>query len=178
MLGIFKAWCVWRWPAVVAVAAALTTPSAIAAVRLPADIKADRVVVLKSQRVLLILRGDAVVGTFRVALGPNPVGPKIRAGDGRTPEGHYILDWRNPKSRFYRAIHISYPEPKDIEQARRLKVSPGGDVMIHGLPKGAEDIGADQANWDWTEGCIAVSDAEMDEIWGHVEDGTPIDILP
>lgn len=178
MQGIFKGWGVRRWPAVVAVIAVVTLQNASAAVQIPADIKGDRVVVLKSQRVLLILRGDSVVDTFRVALGRDPVGPKNRAGDGRTPEGHYVLDWRNAESRFYRSIHISYPAPSDVEQARHMKLSPGGSVMIHGLPKGAEEIGTDHAKWDWTDGCIAVSNSEMDEIWRRVDDGTPIDILP
>lgn len=168
----------WRWLAAVAVLGCLASRDAQARVDLPADIKADRIVVLKAKRLLVMLHGDKVLDTFRVALGPHPVGPKREAGDGRTPEGHYMLDWRNPKSRYHRSIHISYPGPGDVERARRLDVPPNGDIMIHGLPPGAGPIGADQADWDWTEGCIAVSNAEMDEIWRRVDDGTPIDIFP
>ena len=140
--------------------------------------KAEKIVVLKGARKLLLMRDGEVVRTYRVALGRSPEGPKTRQGDGRTPEGSYVLDWRNPKSRFHRSIHISYPNPADRERARRLGVPPGGDIMIHGLPKGAEAVGADHAKWDWTEGCIAVSNAEMNEIWNSVADGTPIEIRP
>ncbi|MFZ0693845.1 MAG: L,D-transpeptidase family protein [Alphaproteobacteria bacterium] len=171
-------WAIGRWLAVTAVMGIVGGHNARAALQLPADLKADRILVLKAKHILLILNGDTVLDTFRIALGRNPMGPKNRVGDGRTPEGHYVLDWRNAKSRFYRSIHISYPAPNDIEQARRLSVSPGGSVMIHGLPRGAEEIGTDQANWDWTDGCIAVSNSEMDEIWRRVDNGTPIDILP
>jgi murein L,D-transpeptidase YafK len=145
---------------------------------LPGNLRADKVVVLKGARQLLLLSGDRVIKSFRIALGRNPDGPKIRAGDGRTPEGHYVLDRRNPASRFHRSIHISYPAPVDIERSRALHASPGGDIMIHGVPPGAEPLGSDQADQDWTEGCIALSNPEIDEIWGQVSDGTPIDILP
>ena len=99
-------------------------------------------------------------------------------GDGRTPEGSYRLDWRNPDSRYHRSIHISYPAPEDRARARRLGVSPGGDIMIHGLPNGRGWIGAAHAGYDWTDGCIAVTNAEMDEIWALVDNGTPIEIRP
>ncbi len=178
MLGTVKGWVVGQGLAIIAAAAVVNAHNANAAVQLPAGLKADRLLVLKSKHVLLILNGGTVLDTFRVAPGRDPVRPKNRAGDGRTPEGHYVLDWRNAKSRFYRSIHISYPDASDIKQARHLNVSPGGDIMIHGLPKGAEEIGTDQTKWDWTDGCIAVSNSEMDEIWRLVDDGTPIDILP
>ena len=116
--------------------------------------------------------------SYRVALGWDPVGPKQFQGDGRTPEGQYELDWRNPESKFYRAIHISYPAPADLARARSQGLPPGGNIMIHGLPNDLEIIGADHAKWDWTEGCIAVTNAEMDEIWSYVDDGTPIEIRP
>jgi murein L,D-transpeptidase YafK len=146
-------------------------PGAVAA-------KADTVLVVKSERRLFLLRDGRVLKSFPVALGRNPVGAKVRQGDGRTPEGRYVLDWRNPGSRFYRSIHISYPRPADRERARRLGVAPGGDIMIHGLPKGRDAIGADHAKWDWTEGCIALTNAETDEIWRRVDNGTPIEIRP
>jgi len=140
--------------------------------------KADRVVVLKEKRELQLLAGSQTLRSYRVALGFAPDGPKRRSGDGRTPEGTYTLDWRNPNSEFYRSIHISYPAPSDRERARRLGVAPGGDIMIHGLPNGREWIGEEHARFDWTEGCIAVTNAEMDEIWAMVDDGTPIEIRP
>ena len=140
--------------------------------------KADMVILLKAERSLLLLRGGEVLRRYRVALGRNPDGHKIRQGDGRTPEGRYFLDWRNPKSRFYRSIHISYPNTEDRDRARRQGVSPGGDIMIHGLPPAAAKAGVDHTRWDWTEGCIAVSNREMDEIWRSVGDGTPIEIRP
>lgn len=141
-------------------------------------VKADKVVVHKAARRLLLLRNGEVVKSYRIALGQNPAGPKQRQGDGRTPEGRYSLDWRNPESRFYRSIHVSYPSARDISRARQRGLPPGGNIMIHGLPEGLEVIGATHAKWDWTDGCIAVTNAEMDEIWSRVEDGTPIQILP
>ena len=140
--------------------------------------KADQVLVLKGERRLLLLRAGEVLRSYRVALGWDPTGPKQSQGDGRTPEGRYELDWRNPESKFYRAIHISYPAPSDLARARDQGLSPGGNIMIHGLPNDLEIIGSDHAKWDWTEGCIAVTNAEMDEIWSYVDDGTPIEIRP
>ena len=141
-------------------------------------LKADRVVVKKSARRLLLMNGGEVLRSFRIALGKDPTGHKRQQGDNRTPEGRYLLDWRNPQSRFYRSIHISYPSPADVAQARSRGVSPGGDIMIHGLPNGMEVIGATHAKWDWTNGCIAVTNGEMDTIWARVDNGTPIEILP
>lgn len=140
--------------------------------------KANKVILFKSERRLLLLRGDTLLRSYRVALGRNPLGGKTRQGDGRTPEGIYLLDWRNPKSRFYRSIHVSYPNAAERARARARGVAPGGDIMIHGLPNGLEAIGSAHANGDWTEGCIAVTNAEMDEIWASVDDGTPIEIKP
>jgi murein L,D-transpeptidase YafK len=139
--------------------------------------KADEVLVLKGERRLLLLRGGAVLKSYKVALGREPQGYKVREGDGRTPEGRYVLDWRNPKSRFYRSIHVSYPNHRDAARARALRVPAGGEIMIHGAPNGLGFVGR-LVGWDWTEGCIAVTNAEMDEIWQAVDDGTPIEIRP
>jgi murein L,D-transpeptidase YafK len=125
-----------------------------------------------------LLRGDRVVRDYEVALGVNPKGPKRRNGDGRTPEGRYRLDWRIEESRFYRAIHVSYPNDQDLEYARSAGVSTGGGVMIHGLPDGESWVGELHREFDWTNGCIGVTDDEMDEIWELVDDGTPIEIRP
>lgn len=143
-----------------------------------AEIKAEEVVVDKAQRRLVLLANGSVLRSYRVALGSNPVGHKIRAGDGRTPVGSYVLDWRNANSRFHRAIHISYPNARDQTRAAGRKVNPGGAIMIHGLPNGRGAIGRDHIKWDWTDGCIAVTNREMDEIWALVPNGTRIHIRP
>jgi len=139
---------------------------------------ADRVVVLKKERTLQLLSHGKVMKTYRVALGGNPIGPKSRQGDHKTPEGQYVLDSRNAHSHFYKSIHISYPNARDRAEARRKGVPPGGDVFVHGLPNGYGAIGAAHRLRDWTDGCIAVTDSEMDEIWLAVPDGTPIEINP
>lgn len=139
---------------------------------------ADSVVVYKRARKLtLFYRGDSVA-TYFVALGRNPAGPKQRAGDGRTPEGLYRIDARNPKSRYYRALHISYPSASDRARAARRGVPTGGDILIHGLPKAYASFGDRHRAWDWTEGCIAVTDREIDEIYAAVEVGSAIEIRP
>jgi lipoprotein-anchoring transpeptidase ErfK/SrfK len=139
---------------------------------LPASATADRVLVLKAKRRLLLLNGKKVLKTYRVALGGHPVGRKIEEGDLKTPEGTYILDWHNDKSDFYKSIHISYPNSQDLARAQRLGVPPGEDLFIHGQPNDYQGPG--KASGDWTEGCIAVGNADMDEIWRAVKDGTPI----
>ncbi len=146
--------------------------------RLPADARADRVIVMKKERTLTLISGDKVLKIYKVALGGDPIGPKRVEGDHKTPEGSYILDRRNPKSKYYRSIHISYPSEEDRERARKSGVSPGGDLMVHGLPNGFGWLGATHRTQDWTDGCIAVTDQEMDEIWNAVPDGTPIEIKP
>lgn len=140
--------------------------------------KADRVLVVKSERKLYLVRDDRVIATYTVALGRSPVGPKVFQGDGRTPEGLYTLDRRNDESRFYRSIHISYPNARDYAEAQKYGDQPGGLVMIHGQAADASAGYFGARSWDWTEGCIAVSNAEMDEIWAATDEGTPIEILP
>lgn len=140
--------------------------------------KIDAVLVVKSERTLTLLAHGKTVRTYKVALGGVPVGAKEMQGDHKTPEGHYVLDRRNPKSKFYRSIHVSYPNEQDRHKAQVRGVPPGGDIMIHGLPNGMGALGAAHRLTDWTDGCIAVTDAEMDEIWKIVPDGTPIEIRP
>jgi murein L,D-transpeptidase YafK len=142
---------------------------------LPPPVTADKVLVLKGERKLLLMRGDEVLKTYIVSLGENPVGRKIRQGDSRTPEGNYVLDRHNAKSQFHKSIHISYPNAEDLARARKLGVSPGGDVFLHGLPN---DFHGPSGFSDWTEGCIALTNADIDEIWLAVADGTPIEIRP
>jgi murein L,D-transpeptidase YafK len=145
---------------------------------LPASAKADRVIVMKKERTLTLMSQGKVLKTYKVALGGDPVGAKTRQGDHKTPEGIYRLDRRNAQSQFYKSIHISYPDAKDTARARKLGVSPGGDVYVHGLPNGYKWVGASHRLKDWTDGCVAVTDEEIDEIWRVVPDGTPIEIKP
>lgn len=139
---------------------------------------ADKVVVNKAKRELLLLKDGKVIRSYRVALGRNPVGLKQRQGDGKTPEGAYVISGRNTASAFHRSLGISYPNAADRARARRLRVNPGGSIMIHGLPKGQGYIGAAHRLTDWTEGCIAVTNAEIEEIWRLVPNGTPVQINP
>lgn len=115
---------------------------------------------------------------YKVALGTEPIGAKQRQGDHRTPEGRYVLDSRNAHSQFYKSIHISYPNQQDTDRAVAAHVAPGGDIYTHGLPNGYGAIGAAHRLRDWTDGCIAVTDNEMDEIWRLLKNGTPIQIKP
>lgn len=136
------------------------------------------VLIHKGERRLYLLSGDKKVRSYRISLGDNPVGHKLYEGDKRTPEGDYLLDWRNANSDFYKSIHISYPSPGDRELAEAWGLSPGGSIMIHGLPNDAGDLAFAFAGLDWTDGCIAVTNDEIDEIWALVDNGTPIRILP
>lgn len=166
-------------PASVALAIVLVLyvqPHLAAARALPQSAVADRVLVLKAKRKLLLLHGEEILKTYHVSLGGHPAGPKTREGDSKTPEGRYVLDWHNAQSDFYRSIHISYPNQADIARAARSGVPAGGDLFIHGQPN--DYPGPGKQPGDWTEGCIAVSNAEMDEIWRGVPDGTPIEIRP
>jgi murein L,D-transpeptidase YafK len=144
----------------------------------PAPQLADRVVVRKSKRTLELLHDGALFESFPISLGREPRGSKQEEGDGRTPEGVYLIDSRSMQTRYTRALHISYPDGKDRDRARAMKVEPGGAIFIHGLPS---DYGPfDPPEWyrDWTEGCISVGNAAIVKIWDAVPDGTPIEILP
>jgi murein L,D-transpeptidase YafK len=140
--------------------------------------KADSILILKKDHRLELLKGGKVIRTYKVALGQGGLAPKEREGDARTPEGHYMVDLRNEHSAYHRALHISYPNEEDRKRAARLGVSPGGAVMIHGLPNGKGWVGATHRLYDWTLGCIAVTDEEIDEIWDLVPVGTPVEIRP
>lgn len=146
-----------------------------AAAATPAD-KIDLVRVDKSERLMELMAEGKPVRSYSIALGDNPVGHKQRQGDERTPEGRYVLDWRNPKSAFTKSIHISYPNEADEEAARKAGIDPGGMIMIHGQPKGYGWWSWLFQLFDWTDGCIAVTDEEMAEIWEMVPNGTPIEI--
>jgi len=139
---------------------------------------ADKVVIFKSKRLLMLMREGKILSAYKVALGKHPDGRKIKAGDKRTPEGNYILDARNRDSKFHLALHISYPNESDMVNAHKLGVTPGGDIMIHGLPDQFKKLGKLHRLSDWTNGCIAVTNHEIEEIWRLVPDGTPIEIKP
>ena len=138
----------------------------------------DRVIVYKHERKLVLLSQGKELKSYKVALGGTPVGPKARQGDHRTPEGVYVLDSQNARSQYYKAFHISYPNATDKAAARKLGVDPGGAIMLHGLPKQYAWIGKSHALHDWTDGCIAVTNEEMDELWQLIRVGTPIEIRP
>jgi len=143
-----------------------------------AHVLADSVVVEKSQHRLSLYRQGSLVRSYLVALGQQPVGDKVRIGDMRTPEGVFRIEARNPASRYHRALRISYPDAAHRAKARALGVSPGGDIMIHGLPARQAWVGASHRDYDWTEGCIAVTNQEIEEIWSALPVGTPIQIKP
>ena len=147
-------------------------------VRIPEGLKADLVVVFKDKRKMVLYAGSKEIKTYSISLGKNPTGHKQKESDKKTPEGNYILDARNPNSKYHLAIHISYPNEQDKINAEKSGVSPGGDIMIHGMPNKLEFLEDYYANTDWTDGCIAVTNYEIEEIWQAVDDGTPIIIYP
>ena len=138
----------------------------------------DKIVVYKQQRKMVLLSGGKEIKQYRIALGEQPLGPKQHQGDHRTPEGSYILDSRNPHSQFYLAFHISYPNADDRERARKSGLDPGGAIMLHGTPQEYAPLHKGDPPNDWTDGCIAVTNEEMDELWKIVHVGTPIEIKP
>lgn len=154
----------------------VVTGSACAPAEAPASI--DKVRVEKAARRLTLLSAGRPVRAYEIALGSEPVGHKEREGDGRTPEGVYVLDRRNPNSGYHRSIHISYPNEADVARAAKAGVSPGGDIMIHGIRNGLGWIGKWHLATDWTQGCIAVTNDEIEEIWDLVKDGTVVEIVP
>ena len=140
--------------------------------------KADRIIISKSNRNLILMNGSQPLRTYTVALGRGPVGAKMRTGDHQTPEGNYVIDTKKNHSRFHLALHISYPNQSDRERAQRAGIDPGGDIEIHGIENGLGWIGPLHRRMNWTDGCIAVTDDEMDEIWKLVPVGTPVEIRP
>jgi murein L,D-transpeptidase YafK len=139
---------------------------------------ADRVVVKKSERRMYLMRGDEVIASYRVSLGLNPEGPKLREGDFRTPEGEYRLGRRNSRSDYFLSIQVTYPNDHDVERARRHGWRPGGSIMVHGLPNAPRHPLNYYESFDWTDGCIALSNADMIDMWLLTTDDTPIAIEP
>jgi murein L,D-transpeptidase YafK len=140
--------------------------------------KADAVLIKKSERRLYLMKNGKAYRDFQIALGKDPLGAKLFEGDNRTPEGDYFLDWKNGNSLYYKSIHISYPNEEDLAFAEVVGNVAGGNIMIHGPPMNPEYPAWLYAEFDWTDGCIAVTYEDMDEIWESVEEGTPIRILP
>lgn len=138
----------------------------------------DRIVVIKSQHCMMLMHQDQIIKSYTVSLGRGSAAAKIREGDHRTPEGSYTIDWRNPQSRFHRSLHVSYPNSKDRQIAKDLGVAPGGDIMIHGVHHRLGWMGRFHRWVDWTDGCIAVTNSEMDQLWNAIPDGTSIEIRP
>jgi murein L,D-transpeptidase YafK len=151
----------------------ISTPDTASAVD-----KADRVVVSKHDKTLSLYKGDRILASFHVVFGANPVGHKQEEGDQRTPEGVYVLDYKKADSAYYKAIHISYPNGDDAARAKKRGVSPGGAIMVHGQKNGWGWAAPLMQRHNWTDGCIALSNDDMDQVWKSVDAGTPIEIRP
>jgi len=151
--------------------APLATPGAM-----PPVTRVDRILVDKSDHRMIVYRANRPLHMFNVALGAGGLAPKVRQGDERVPEGRYVIDGRNPRSAFHLSLKISYPTPAQVAAARALGIDPGGEIMIHGLPNGRGRLGAAHRRTDWTSGCIAVTNEEIEWLWRAVPDGTPIEI--
>ena len=138
----------------------------------------DRILIEKNARRLMLISQGEVLKSYNIALGGNPIGPKERQGDNKTPEGTYVIDARNKDSRFHLSLHISYPNERDKNRAKEFGVSPGGDIMIHGIKNGFSWVGDAHTGVDWTKGCIAVTDQEIEEIDKLAPNGTIVEIRP
>ncbi|WP_434951201.1 L,D-transpeptidase family protein [Shewanella sp. HL-SH4] len=140
--------------------------------------KIDLVVVNKSESRMSVMRDGKVLKTYVIAMGDAPQGHKLKEGDQRTPQGRYVLDYKKPDSAFYKSIHISYPNDEDKLRAQALGISPGGMIMIHGQNPRSSMSPEEAQRYNWTNGCIAVTNKEMDELWRMIDAGTPIEIWP
>ena len=158
-------------PALGAVAASATVAS-------PPMGLVDSIVVEKKAHTLTLFRDGKPLRTYLVALGAKPVGDKLRAGDNKTPEGLFYIDARQPNSKYHLALHISYPDAAHRARSQAIGAEPGGDIMIHGLPNGLGAAGASHRLNDWTNGCVALTDEEIEQIWSAVPIGTPVEIKP
>ena len=157
---------------------ALLGANPVAAAPLPRGVTADRLVIDKSERTLTLFWHGVPIKVYRVALGGDPVAPKRRQGDERTPEGSYVVALRHENSEFHRALHLSYPNALDRARARAERANPGGNIEIHGLRGGFDWVGSAHTLFDWTNGCVAVTNIEIEELWRAAPKGTPVEILP
>jgi murein L,D-transpeptidase YafK len=169
---------VWRIGLAFSLAAAICCAACGKEDRPPEAAKITKILVVKSAHTMTLLSGAKVLKFYKIAIGRRPVGPKFQRGDHKTPEGNYLVDAKKSRSRFHLALHISYPNMVDRQRAEKSGVDPGGDVEIHGVENGLGWIGALHRTVDWTDGCIAVTDNEIEEIWRVVEVGTPVEIRP
>jgi len=139
---------------------------------------ADKILVIKSVRKMFLIKDDKPYREYNIALGKVPIGHKRQEGDKKTPEGLYTIKYRNPESAYHLSLLINYPDKEDRDSAKQRGVKPGSNIFIHGLPNGIDYLSASMVGTDWTDGCIAVTNREIEEIWKLVIDGTPIEILP
>jgi murein L,D-transpeptidase YafK len=146
--------------------------------KLPDNAVVSRIIVFKSRRQMLVYADGELVNTYVISLGGYPVGKKQIDGDGRTPEGLYTINAKNPNSVCHKNLGVSYPDAVDISNAKRLGKSPGGDIKIHGVSNGWSFIGKFQRWYDWTNGCMGLTDAEVDDLYAHTAIGTAIEIRP
>jgi len=161
-----------------AIVAAIAASAAVPGSAAEPDGKADRIVVFKAKRELDLMRGGVLLKAYPIALGGHPIGAKYRRGDRRTPEGVYVIDGRLSVTPYHLALHISYPDATDRVRARAAGVRPGGEIFIHGMPARFGRTDPVRFFRDWTNGCIAVGNRAIEEIWQAVDDGTPIEIRP
>lgn len=138
----------------------------------------DKILIIKNKRLLFLLNKNKILKKYKIALGKNPIGHKLRKNDFKTPEGKYFISSKNKKSRYYRSLKISYPNKRDKKSSNKLGTNPGGNIMIHGILNGFGWIGKFHRYYDWTKGCIAVTNKEIEEIWNVVKLGTKIEIHP
>ena len=146
--------------------------------KLKANVLVDSIAIHKGEREMQVFRKGRLLKTYSIHLGLNPVGPKRCLGDYRTPEGLYFINVKNANSQFHKSLGISYPNATDVHRASKIGLKPGGDIMIHGLPNGEEEAGPDRYQNDWTWGCIAISNHEIEELFDHIEIRTPVLITP
>jgi murein L,D-transpeptidase YafK len=165
-------------PVMLAAALVLLAGPASQAAAEEAEQHPDRILVLKSERKLMLMAGSEVLKTMNIALGLMPEGPKRREGDFRTPEGRYVIEAKNRDSDYFLSLKVSYPNAQDRELARQLGVDPGGQIMIHGLPNEPKYAESMYQGWDWTDGCIAVSNSDMVDLWRLIPVSLPIEIRP
>lgn len=176
-VGVVNPFTRLRWAGVFAVVAALGGV-AISGMAYAETQQPDRILVLKSERKLMLMAGNAVVRSMDISLGLMPRGHKQQEGDFKTPEGRYFIEAKNSNSDFFLALQVSYPNAQDWAEARQLGVNPGGQIMIHGLPNDLKFDEASYASWDWTDGCIAVSNSDMVDLWRLTSVSMPIEIRP
>ena len=167
-----------RWLIVFACLLFTSLAQAMSTPGLDSKIAVDKVLVVKSERKLHLLSRGEILKSYRVSLGKRPTGPKQHEGDKRTPEGFYWIDWRKVSDRYNLAMHISYPNTQDQTRAQEKGLPPGGMIMIHGTPLDEEYPEWFFSTLDWTEGCIAMRNNDMQEVWSLVKDGTLIEIRP